>query len=195
MDYEKKYNEAIEKAKEIIKYYKERNRDEASIEDLEIIFPELKESDDDNIRGAIIDHLKDNNLIEWAAWLEKQGEHNSTWSEEDDNNMIMVEDRLSDYLDYIRGDNSLTKHRKNSIKEEVIGYVNWLKSLKERVGNFDDGYKVGFSAAKHNQWKPSDEQMAALSDINVTGCISYAGQGQELINLYNELKKLKENKL
>ena len=38
------------------------------------IFPELRESEDERIRGAIIDHLKDNNLTEWAAWLEKQGE-------------------------------------------------------------------------------------------------------------------------
>ena len=52
--------------------------------------------------------------------------------------------------------------------------INWLKSLKERY-----------------YWKPNDEQMAALSAINVAGCISYAGQGQELINLYNDLKKLK----
>ena len=50
MDYEKKYKEAIKKAEEIIKYYKERNRDEAAIEDLKGIFPELKESEDERIR-------------------------------------------------------------------------------------------------------------------------------------------------
>jgi hypothetical protein len=42
-----------------------------------------------------------------------------------------------------------------------------------------------------NHWKPSDEQMEALNAINVTGCISYSGQGQKLINLYNDLKNLK----
>lgn len=41
-------------------------------EDAEHFFPELRESEDERIRGAIIDHLKDNNLTEWAAWLEKQ---------------------------------------------------------------------------------------------------------------------------
>lgn len=55
--------------------------------------------------------------------------------------------------------------------DEVIA---WLKSLKERY-----------------TWKPSDEQMAALNDINLTGGISYLGQGQELVNLYNDLKKIK----
>jgi len=59
----------------------------------------------------------------------------------------------------------------NVHKEEALA---WLKSLKDRY-----------------TWKPSDEQITALSDINLTGCISYAGQGQELINLYNDLKKLK----
>ena len=63
MDYEKLYNEAIERAKKHCADYV-----------VETIFPELAESEDEKIRGAIIDHLKDNNLIEWANWLEKQGE-------------------------------------------------------------------------------------------------------------------------
>ena len=46
------------------------------------------------------------------------------------------------------------------VKDSML--VEWLKSLKGRVGNFDDGYKVGVSAAKHNQWKPSAEQIEAL---------------------------------
>jgi putative component of toxin-antitoxin plasmid stabilization module len=54
-------------------------------------------------------------------------------------------------------------------------FSDWLKSLKDRY-----------------TWKPSNEQIKALSAINVTGRISYVGQGQELINLYNDLKKLKE---
>ena len=52
--------------------------------------------------------------------------------------------------------------------------VDWLKSIKERY-----------------TWKPSDEQMKALHDLNLTGNISYAGQGQTLIELYDDLKKLK----
>ena len=52
--------------------------------------------------------------------------------------------------------------------------IDWLKSLKPQ---------------KH--WKPSEEHMKALHDLNLTGNISYAGQGQVLIELYNDLKKLK----
>ena len=53
--------------------------------------------------------------------------------------------------------------------------LSWLKSIRP-----------------YNHWKPSDEQMNALHDLNLTGNISYAGQGQVLIELYNDLKKLKE---
>lgn len=62
---------------------------------------------------------------------------------------------------------------KNENKSRFVS--NWLKSIKDRY-----------------TWKPSEEQMNALSSINVTGTISYAGQGQELIALYNDLKKLRE---
>lgn len=93
MDYEKKYKHALECAKEIISYYKEHNRgDEASIEDLEGIFPELAESEDERIRKEIIDFLwkekiylqevhssVENNpkyrfVMDAIDWLEKQGE-------------------------------------------------------------------------------------------------------------------------
>ena len=70
MDYEKAYNEALETARKI------NNGDgvaaPADWTTCEVIFPVLREDYDDMIRGAIIDHLKDNNLTEWADWLEKQ---------------------------------------------------------------------------------------------------------------------------
>ena len=53
----------------------------------------------------------------------------------------------------------------------------WLQSLKDRI-------------QPQKQWKPSDEQMKALHDLNLTGNISYAGQGQTLIDLFNSLKIL-----
>lgn len=116
--------------------------------------PELKESEDERIRKGLIAYFKNNSVISsWAglnvnkvlAWLEKQGEQkelsqskvtkksDQEWSEECDENLMMIEDRFSDYLDYIREDSSLTKHRKNTLKEEIIGYVNWLKTFKERL--------------------------------------------------------------
>lgn len=55
------------------------------------------------------------------------------------------------------------------------GEMDWLKSLKDRY-----------------TWKPTEEQIRALHDLNLTGNISYGGQGQILIELYNNLKKLTE---
>ena len=71
MDYEKKYKEALER----MKYVVIEPKNERQLQLIkETVFPELSESEDENIRGAIIDHLKDYNLTEWAAWLEKQGQ-------------------------------------------------------------------------------------------------------------------------
>ena len=85
MNYEKAYKEALESAKGIINYYKEHNRgDESAIEDLEIIFPELKESEDKRIKKELTKFLKNasggfldttircKTFGKWAAWLEKQ---------------------------------------------------------------------------------------------------------------------------
>lgn len=135
MDYKEKYEEALENIKAI----KAANKDNKGLVDfIEFKYPKLKESDDEKIRKNLIRFFRDLDALEYKeedviAWLEKQGEKPNVWSEEDDDNMRMIEDRLSNYLDYIREDSTLTKHQKNSLKEKVIGYVNWLKSLKERL--------------------------------------------------------------
>ena len=83
------------------------------------------------------------------------------WSEEDD--LI-----LETIIDHIIPDKPFIA---NGFTDKEL--VTWLKTLKQRY-----------------TWKPSDEQMEALHDLNLTGNISYAGQGQVLIELYNDLKKL-----
>ena len=82
MDYEKKYNEALERAKELSKTITGAN--------YEYIFPELKESEDERIRElckvlvrtCFINELctkEDND--ECMAWIEKQGKNNMGISE------------------------------------------------------------------------------------------------------------------
>ena len=80
MDYEKKYKEALAHAREI-----HRNEDEKR-RDMEWLFPELKESEDERIRKAIHIYLDwldgrkdyqpkgDYTIKDMIAWLEKQGE-------------------------------------------------------------------------------------------------------------------------
>ena len=53
MDYEKKYNEALERAKELIAKWIGKNKD-FYIEDYSYIFPELRESEDERIRAVIL---------------------------------------------------------------------------------------------------------------------------------------------
>jgi hypothetical protein len=151
----KRYDEAIERAKSKIKNDKDHVLYESDVID---IFPELYESEDERIKNEIIDYIStadDKELIpyeSWIAWLEKQGEQidiankeywrgyregkqetldkyaelekqdkqNHVWSEEDEN---MVRDavgavNIADYYPY-------------PIKCKI---ENWLKSLKQRIG-------------------------------------------------------------
>ena len=80
MDYEEKYNKALERAKDMLAYKEVRQ------EDMEYLFPELEGSKDERIRKAIKKALQVRcggsriisdepvTLEEAIAWLEKQGE-------------------------------------------------------------------------------------------------------------------------
>ena len=85
MDYEKSYKEALERAKALI----ETNTSDAlfHLKDIESIFPELKESEDERIRKWCISHFKAAVLVtknnaeykeylnnKVIPWLEKQGQ-------------------------------------------------------------------------------------------------------------------------
>ena len=93
-------------------------------------------------------------------------EQKPTWSKEDEK----MKDLIISVLE-VNHSKGIFKAGLRAIRTEEI--VSWLKSLKQRY-----------------TWKPSEEQMKALHDMNLTGNISYAGQGQTLIELYNDLKKL-----
>lgn len=79
MDYEKMYNEAQERAKRILCNLPEGA---ASISDIENIFPELRESEDERIRKAIIKSIEEDSSVyeqevskeQMLAYLEKQKE-------------------------------------------------------------------------------------------------------------------------
>ena len=82
MDYEKKYKDALSRAKELCDV---ADMFTITIHDIITIFPELQESEDERIRKEIIDFLglphpqfvgkRDHE--KWIAWLEKQGEQKS----------------------------------------------------------------------------------------------------------------------
>lgn len=92
MDYEKKYKEALERAKELIAKWSGKNKDFYT-EDYSYIFPELRESEDERIRKELIEFIKwsvDRHFMredfhqakrpsEWIAYLEKQNHDGKKW--------------------------------------------------------------------------------------------------------------------
>ena len=86
------------------------------------------------------------------------------WSEEDSKRL----QRIIDFLWYNRKGDTDTIYQQEQD-------IDWLKSLRPQ-----------------NHWKPSDEQMEALNAMILNGGLSYVNQNATLIELYNELKKLKD---
>ena len=139
MDYEKKYKEALEVAQKLYQDCPNGKNDRLyHTTDLEKMFPELRESEDEKIRKELIEHVKDqqssfisapdcrdryeeeenNKYNSWIAWLEKQGEKKpAEWSEEDQN---ALEDVREAVVHYWGGDT-----------QDILLY--WLKSIKQRL--------------------------------------------------------------
>lgn len=137
--YEKKYKEALSRAKEQLEGAKVFDYKEGQIaHDIRTttyaIFPELAESEDERIRKELIFYLGDmpedtelrNGVTnrDVLVWLEKQGKQKPYWSEEDEsicNNIIYD----------IANDKSICKYE---ISKRICDLqINWLKSLKDRV--------------------------------------------------------------
>jgi len=84
MDYKEKYEQALEKAAALYKASEPMSGCNVIIETL---FPELKESEDERIRKALIDYFNDFTLPTFEglepkkilAWLEKQGDANKEY--------------------------------------------------------------------------------------------------------------------
>ena len=81
----KRYDEAIAMAKECITYIP----DEAVNKYILNMFPELKKSENERIRGELINFVKSRlagfpQCEKYIAWLETQGEQKSVWHNEDE---------------------------------------------------------------------------------------------------------------
>ncbi len=74
----------------------------------------------------------------------------------------------------------------------VHAYLDGKTHIKGVIIRNDQWPEPDYDETKvcHNHQKPSEEQMKVLHDINLTGNISYAGQGQALMDLYNSLEEL-----
>jgi len=134
MDYEKRYNELIDAIKEML----EANPHDEGLQNwVQDNVPELTESEDERIRESAIKLLRRiDSAVKWSqdgytlgdiiAWLEKQVEQKSDWSDED----CYKVQRICMYL------NEAKKYYADIT--EVRECIEWLKFLKERIN-----YKKG----------------------------------------------------
>lgn len=164
----KAYDIALDKLKRLF-----GTGDNCTREELEYVFPELKESDGDRINKAIYNcvkwfgfdssFFKDVSQEECLAWLEKQGEQ-KPWSEED-------EKILKDIITDVKFEGYNNDMQANSYKK-----ISWLKSLRPQ-----------------STWKPNDEQMHYLSwiaNVKLGDSVVEQEVSKHLNELLKDLKKL-----
>ena len=175
-DYKKKYEQALERAMDMLSYKEVRQ------EDMEYLFPELKESEDERTRKEIIEflddiwHLGKNANLEkwdkcdcskWICWLEKQ--EKAGWSEKD---IKMIDSIIEEVRPYGECPDYPTDEERDYFYKGQ-DRVEWLERLKK---------------SDNAKWWPSKLQLNYLSDaVNV-----YHKQGypaEVLTSLLNDLKR------
>lgn len=163
----KAYDEAIERANSLL------SSNELGNAWIYKLLPELKESEDERIRKAMIDYFKwnpDGQLLnefsnrEVFAWLEKQSGQTPAWSEEDE----IIRKSLINMVEKFYG-SCKDKSARNR-------FTYWLNSIKDRV-------------QPQSQWKPSVEQIYSLDRA-----LHFYGKGTAVYDsvkeLLEQLKKL-----
>ena len=168
MDYEKKYKDALERAR-LSRLQLLDIGEEAT--EIEYIFPELKESEDEKIRKEIRNFIwgYPNKLIErdkWLAWLEKQGEYHISHDDE-----IMIE-QLTEYFTTGRG--------LQNTNETVVAWLNDVKEKLEKQGKVESdnddieaeekGIRKAFNKIweeKQDEQKPVDEMKTPEESLDI----------------------------
>lgn len=138
MDYEKKYNEALERAK---KWEREHPHGYVIKDMMEYIFPELRESEDERIRNNIIVSVKMNGGLTQArkseiyAYLEKQKEQKFTHHEIDESLQSAVAHQMED-------DGDVDDFVRRGIDDIVLKYAElgarWQKEQKPAEWSEED---------------------------------------------------------
>lgn len=192
MDYEKKYKEALERARQ----FSEHPLQEDSSNIVEYIFPELAESKDEKIRKELSFFLKEagynHNLLtktpyddfkRWADWFEKQGEQKPIeWSgrigskHAEGKLKELIEKRIEQKPvewseEDVRKLNTLIGYIVSK-NELGLNYADWLKSLRPQ---------------KH--WRPTEEQISAL-EWQLNNTYNDSWQYKATKELLEQLKQL-----
>jgi len=175
------------------------------VKNLDIFFSEIKIGNKDMLSKEFREKVQS-----WLKSLKDRVQPKQQWSEGDENVTDII-------LSQLRSDNFSGVLSKSLLKEAE----SWFKSLKNRVqpkqewSEEDEQYIIdtlnllSFGCSSHSvsevkdflkslkyryTWKPSNEQMLAISTaINVIGKGTL--NGKSLMELHEQLKKLRENKL
>lgn len=179
----KAYDEALHKAKRIINVCVDDNTECRSMTAcIQQIFPELKESGDENIRKNLLgylhtlpNHFSHNGSLvtEWVAWLEKQGGQKPV-------------DKVEPKQDWNEEDKKMSRCIGNAIT--TVEASMYLESVGIQV--IDAHVWLDRNASVKESWKPSDEQIIALRWI--LNHIPYDSHKEEISGLLEQLKKLRE---
>ena len=129
----KRYDQALGKARRYYDEYKTRDNI-LYVEDMEEMFPELKESEDEKIKKGIVKYLEqsqfgeehycvDDDIVrEYIAWIEKQGEKKSIDKKDWTKNDSRILYNVKAYIGYAAG--------QRGVKDELFKEANeWLNSL------------------------------------------------------------------
>ena len=215
MDYEKKYKEALEKAKDALS---DGTISSNTIAYLQDIFPELKESEDERIREALIDYFDDANKADEnplqsygihtdkvIAWLEKQKEFVSAdfddvWETADCDELTAPLEKYS--KDAIKKmchawyDKGIELERKSWLEKQGE-HANFLSKIQvgDKVTRNEDGVLVNISqlerVAKPRRVKPVDKvepKSAEWSEEDERLCLCLIKDQKEALDNVNNSK-------
>ena len=166
MNYEKKYNEALKRAK---KAKNNASLSKGTIRVLDIIFPELKESEDERIRKSLIDMLKNDEkcYLKEIAWLEKQG---TSYTKTDVENAYLkgINDAKQEVEKQYKAD--------YQIRKDIATFIfNYRGDIKDRAKWMDYlGIKVSF-VDKQDEQKTVDKVFSSLCTLLPCPSLLFAG--------------------
>lgn len=129
-DYKEKYKDVLKREKEeVVRATQLWECGDITREQLEYIFPELQESEDEKVRKQLLDFVHRNALAsysdrdKWVAWLEKQ--RKPKWTNEDE----LTKDDILYVMTQLRD----TSFYKEDDTVRCQKCIIWLKSVKERL--------------------------------------------------------------
>ena len=214
MDYEKAYKESFEAAKGL-----HDAGNALTKKQMEIVFPQLAESEDERIRKRLIEYFEGfrmgNVEVRWEglivqevlAWLEKQKEQKpAEWSEDIIRKAIKEVGLTQHQIDWFKTNVFPPKQEWSEEDEDMlnscISSIEEAKenryAYKETDGDTSYDHEIAWlkslrpvsKESLQPHWKPSEEQMKALNEIiNTLAESKYPHESDYLFNMLNGLRK------